>query len=65
VKYCLEALGPWAAAAAAHLDMLSAVPDRMDYDGSSSRANGVGVPEEGESDDEQEYQGESQVHCSG
>jgi hypothetical protein len=27
VRGCLEALGPWGAAAAAHLDLLSAAPD--------------------------------------
>lgn len=50
VKYCLEALGPWGAAAAAHLDLLSAVPDSAG-DGEEDAA--AAVPEEGEDDDEE------------
>lgn len=49
VKYCLEALGPWGAAAAAHLDMLSAVPDSA---GKGAEEGAAHVPEEGEGDDD-------------
>jgi hypothetical protein len=47
VKYCLTALGPWGAAAAAHLDLLSAVPD-------SAAGDGLEVAEEGEGDEEED-----------
>jgi hypothetical protein len=49
VKYCLEALGPWGAAAAAHLDLLSAVPDSA---GEGAEEDAVHVPEEGEADED-------------
>lgn len=49
VKYCLEALGPWGAAAAAHLDLLSAVPDSA---GDGEEDSPAAVPEEGQDDAE-------------
>lgn len=52
VKYCLTALGPWGAAAAAHLDLLSAVPDSAAGDGLGG--DWAELAEEGEGDEEQE-----------
>jgi hypothetical protein len=50
VKYCLEALGPWGAATAAHLDLLSAVPDSTgDMEQQPAEPQ---VAEEGQDDDE-------------
>lgn len=48
VKHCLEALGPWGAAAAAHLDLLSAVPYSA---GDGEQADKPQVPEEGQEDE--------------
>lgn len=48
VKHCLETLGPWGAAAAAHLDLLSAVPDSA---GVGEQAADLQVPVEGQGDE--------------
>lgn len=54
VSYCLTALGPWGAAAAANLDLLSAAPDRDEGDADADGREGEKVPEEGADDDEQD-----------
>lgn len=56
MMYCMEALGPWGAAAAAHLDLLSAVPDSA---GQGAEEELVNVPEEGEGDDDEAAAGAS------
>lgn len=55
VKYCLKALGPWGAAAAAHLDLLSAAPEEPDAmaegDGYGETGSAGEVPSEGEGEE--------------
>jgi hypothetical protein len=54
VKTCLDALGPWGAAAAAHLDLLSSVPDEDDAGAEEPEEH---IPEEGQDDDVDEGEG--------